>query len=97
MQALEDLERGLVGNSIIVKRAKRLALPSPGHVPNGRAKASTLDGVGIQIANQGTTVVVVSIGTDEYVKDSAVKLFKGGGAGELAQLLPKWRMGRWHV
>ncbi|CAN0425517.1 unnamed protein product, partial [Scytosiphon promiscuus] len=73
---------------IVVNRAKSSALPPPGHVITEEQRR-LLEGVGLTVAGEGITVVGVPIGTDDYVKEFAMKVIAEGGADKLARILPR--------
>ncbi|CAN0303380.1 unnamed protein product, partial [Ectocarpus fasciculatus] len=75
VQAMTDLVQELAEVGIIVNRAKRLALPPREREPTEEQRG-LLDGVGITTATEGITVVGVPIGTDDYVKEFAMKVIE---------------------
>ena len=88
IQAMTDLVNELAAVGIVVNRAKSLALPPPGHVIT-EEQTRLLDGVGLTVAGEGITVVGVPIGTDEYIKEFAMKVITDGGADKLAKMVPR--------
>ncbi|CAN0267823.1 unnamed protein product, partial [Scytosiphon promiscuus] len=73
VQAMKDLVSELDKVGIGVNRAKSSALPPPGHVIT-EERRRLLEGVGLTVAREGITVVGVPIGTDDYVKEFAMKV-----------------------
>ncbi|CAN0235475.1 unnamed protein product, partial [Scytosiphon promiscuus] len=88
VQAMTDLVSELDKVGIVVNRAKSSALPPPGHVITEEQRR-LLEGVGLTVAGEGITVVGVPIGTDDYVKEFAMKVIAEGGADKLARILPR--------
>ncbi|CAN0508788.1 unnamed protein product, partial [Scytosiphon promiscuus] len=88
VQAMTDLVSELDKVGIVVNSAKISALPPPGHVITEEQRR-LLEGVGLTVAGEGITVVGVPIGTDDYVKEFAMKVIAEGGADKLARILPR--------
>ncbi|CAN0344777.1 unnamed protein product, partial [Scytosiphon promiscuus] len=88
VQAMTDLVSELDKVGIVVNRAKSSALPPPGHVITEEQRR-LLEGVGLTVAGEGITVVGVPIGTDDYVKEFAMRVIAEGGADKLARILPR--------
>ncbi|CAN0211098.1 unnamed protein product [Scytosiphon promiscuus] len=88
LQDMPDLESELAGIDISINRAKSEALPPPGNAPADEQRC-LLDGVGLQTANEGMTVVGVPIGTDEFVRNFAMKVDNEGRAEKLARMLTR--------
>lgn len=88
LKALSDLEDDLAEVGIVVSRRKSSALPPQGHQMTDEQKG-LLDGAGLTVAEEGITVVGVPIGSDDYVKECAMKVITDRGAEKLARMLPQ--------
>ncbi|CAN0281774.1 unnamed protein product, partial [Scytosiphon promiscuus] len=73
VQGMTDLVSELDKVDIVVNRAKSSALLPPGHVITEEQRR-LLERVGLTVAGEGITVVGVPIGTDDYVKEFAMKV-----------------------
>ena len=53
-------------------------------------KSPLLEGIGVSVAERGGVKVVgVSVGTDEYARESAMEIVRNGGGEQLARMLPR--------
>ena len=88
MQVVPDLVDELRAVGIIVNRAKSSALAPPGHEVT-TTERRLLNEAGLSIAEEGTTVVGIPIGTDAYVEECTMKKTTPGGADRLARMLAR--------
>ena len=89
VEVVPFLQRELSNIGIAINPSKTVALPPKGHVPTPE-QIALLEGIGVSIAERGGVQVVgVPIGTDEYVRESAMEIVRNGGAEQLARMLSR--------
>ncbi len=89
MEVVPIFQRELSNIGIAINPSKTVALPPKGHVPTPE-QITLLEGIGVSIAERGGVKVVgVPIGTDEYVRESAMEIVRNGGAEQLARMLSR--------
>ena len=81
--------RELSNIGIAINPSTKVALPPKGHIPTPE-QITLLEGIGVSIAERGGVKVVgVPVGTDEYARESAMKIVRNGGAQQLAWMLSR--------
>ena len=89
VEVVPFLQRELSNISIAIHPSKMVALPPKGDVPTPE-QIALLEGIGVSIAEcGGVQVVGVPVGTDEYARESAMKIVRNGGAAQRAQMLSR--------
>ena len=89
VEVVPFLQRELPNIGIAINPSKTVTLPPKGHVPTPE-QIALLEGISVSIAERGGVKVVgVPIGTDEYVRESAMEVVRNGRAEQLARLLSR--------